>query len=47
MLLLDPGQQSGSVVAAALWSGFWGFVITAAVVALVVRFYVGYAEGRS
>jgi hypothetical protein len=32
---------------AALWTGFWAFVVTAAVVALVVRFYAGYREGRS
>lgn len=32
---------------AALWAGFWAFVLTAAVVALVVRFYTGYVEGRS
>lgn len=36
----------GSVFAA-LWTGFWLFVIIAALVALVVRFYVGYAEARS
>lgn len=32
---------------AALWAGFWGFVVTTAMVALVVRFYAGYAKGRS
>ena len=31
----------------ALWTGFWAFVLTAAVVAVVVRFYAGYRDGRS
>lgn len=47
VLLVNPGRQSWPVVGAALWSAFWGFVVAAAIVALVVRFYTGYAEGRS
>jgi hypothetical protein len=47
VLVVNPGMTTVPVIAAALWSGFWGFVIAAAVVALVVRVSLGYREGRS
>lgn len=47
VVLVNPGGLSWPVFGAALWSAFWGFVVAAAVVALLVRFYTGYAEGRS
>jgi hypothetical protein len=47
VLLVNPGATTGPVVAAALWSAFWGFVVAAAMVAIAVRFLSGYQEGRS
>lgn len=47
VLLVNPGQFTAPVFVAALWTGFWGFVAAAGVIAVVVWFLSGYRDGQS